>query len=223
MISYQKELLHFKMLHDISPEALEELDVNTRKEAEQKSLVLKTLYPYVTELVIIEHKQHPFSRVYFEGFDGYYKNHEEILSEKLVCLDPLRSLVKRGCKFEQTEHPGFNLLLYAYIRKLGGYQKAIEHLNLDAKGKTVGEFIRGAHEYFDDLDLVQEFMDGEYIFNFGYLREKWIGRNIERTLKNHERGVLFLGRIHGEKIIREQLKDCRYLVEDPFAALCETQ
>jgi len=217
MVKYKKELLHFNMLHDAAPETLEDLDIGTRKKAEGNNEILKNIYSLVTDWVISEHVYQPFSHVYFEGYDGYYQNHQEILNENIFCLNPLRELVRVGCRFELTEHPGFNLLLVSYNRKLRGVGKAIEYLNLHAKGKDIEGIMRDAREYSDNPGLVQEFLDGEEVFDFGAIREKWIGRNIEKTLKENERGILFLGRNHKEAIIRDQLNNCKYSVEDLFA------
>src|SRR3989344_35751 len=217
-----RELVHFKMVHDCSPLMLQDLPHNLRVIAEEKNKMLREVYGPVTEYILADYYQNPFSRIYFEGFDGYYKNAERILQENDSCLKPARVLVSRGCSFELTEHPGFNQLLVAYNNRLGGYGKAAEYLKYDVHGKNPVEIMREIESYADNFQLIQEFLDGEKTFDFGSIREKWIGKTIEKTLKENERGILFLGRNHSEKIIKNRLSNCRYVIEDPFAVWYES-
>src|SRR3989344_393896 len=155
-----RELVHFKMVHDCSPLMSQDLPHNLRVIAEEKNKMLREVYGSVTEYILADYYQNPFSRIYFEGFDGYYKNAERILQE--------------------------------------------------------------IESYADNFQLIQEFLDGEKTFDFGSIREKWIGKTIEKTLKENERGILFLGRNHSEKIIKNRLSNCRYVIEDPFAVWYES-
>ncbi len=212
-----RELLHFKMLHDCGSEILRDLPADQRAIAEEKNRILKQVYGPVTKLIMQEHIENPFSRVYHEGFDGHYKNKNQILQEDFSCLDPVRALVESGCSFELTEHSGYNTLLVAYNNRLGGYQKAAEYLNFDAEGKTIEEIVQEIQGYTKHLPIIKEFLQGEGLFNFHLIREKWMGRNIDNTLRENERGILFLGRNHSGDAIKNQLINCQYSVLDPFA------
>tara|TARA_B100001971_G_C18128920_1_gene503699 strand:- start:193 stop:843 length:651 start_codon:yes stop_codon:yes gene_type:complete len=211
----KKKIDHYKLIHDCSPEIVKELKGTEREEVMKRNESLNPVYDAIAELIVIDHQDNPYSSVYVDGYNGVYANQNQYLNSQGNFLKPIRRLVEAGCKFQITEHPGHLDLIVEYAKKLGGNLDAINHLE-NLRGQPTSKILDETLRDADHPDRIREFLDGEEIYDMNLIRERWIGKNIEATLKPGERGILFLGKNHSETEIKRQLTNFDYEVIDPF-------
>lgn len=205
-----RELVHVKITHPMPDFFLKELDSKKRRGMKSFSRLLNLKYNDLTLKVLNLHQKNPFKRIYVEGHHKLKKITGNINKDQNIVYKPARALIERGAELMITEHIGFSLILDMFSKIYGGYFNAIKvieekkQIPISAMKK---KFLDSQNPF---LDIIIEFFDGLEYMDFHATRESWIGRNINKTLKENERGILFLGGEHGHERIYNQLENTRY-------------
>jgi len=168
--------------------------------------------------VLRVHRNNPFQKVYTEGYDAEQGN---VISRKIIMHMPIRALVSQGVELMVTEHPAARLIKDVLMHITRSARETHVILYSGLKGQTLDTAweIFGGGYFGDRPELFWGFFDGCSSFDFMAARENWIGRNIEKTLGDGERGILFLGVNHGTVNIARELNGVNYEVYSPFGDL----
>ncbi|MSR85918.1 hypothetical protein EXS74_00815 [Candidatus Woesearchaeota archaeon] len=204
-----RKLIHYGTLHDDTH--IHEYDTPQMKIArELYHTKLRDFYLPFSEAIVEEHRRDPFHRIYMESICDI----PELGDGDFAVTLPVRVLLKEGVTLESTEHRGLDLL-----HSLWGGEEILKY---EERLKS----IRKDH-FFEQFpfepeyrQILEEFFeDGDYV-NIHTARECWIGKKIARSLRNRERGVLFLGKFHSPENIKLFLPgDIEYRYIDLFPEL----
>jgi len=217
-----RSLLHVKVAHDICQFFVKEADQEQLKRIEFYNESLKPIYDSLTDCILRIHEQQPFSCVYVDGYDLSDYSEEEVGDNKLLLYKPVKALVERGVKLKKTEHLGSDMF-FSFLSELkGGGFNAYQYLE-QYKGRPVKPLVKSMDNENPLLEIIREFIDVVDKFDYNRIRDIWIGRNIQESLKENERGILLLGKSHNPKTILDQLSNVRYSIWDPFSFLDEPQ
>lgn len=211
-----RELVHVKIAHPMTKPFLDELNPKKRRGLESFSVLLDLEYNTLTSNILNAHEKKPFKKVYVEGYQGNNKIIDKIDNAYAGIYKSVKALMERWAELETTEHLGFSLLLDMFSRIYGGYFNAIK--KFEEKKQIPISYMKkkllGVSNPF--LNKIEEFFDGLEYFDFHAARENWIGININKSLKEDERGILFLGSLHSHERIYNQLENTRYFVYKQF-------
>lgn len=195
---------------------LKELDSRKRRGLEFFSGLLNMKHATLTLNVLDMHQKNPFKKIYVEGYHEFKKINDGLRNAEEIVNKPVKALIEKGAELKMTEHLGFSLMLDMSSKIYGGYFKAIKAFE-EKKQIPINymkkKLLDGSNPF---LNIIEEFFDGLEYFDFHAARENWIGRNINKSLKEGERGILFLGRKHTHERIYNQLENVRYFIYEQF-------
>ena len=199
-----RKLIHYGTLHHFPFLPIEETP-QIRIALEAYESLLREVFTDLSEELIQEHQKNPFHRVYMEGVCDLPSLGEE---DHAVTL-PARALVSQGVALERTEHRGINYLCYILQGRIGELQEGLKKIRVE-------DFLDCLENQEYRLTL-EMFFDGLEYADIHTARELWISRRIRLSLKEGERGVLFLGKSHNQDTIQRFLTpDTQYKYIDLF-------
>ncbi|MBI5797699.1 hypothetical protein HZA98_02215 [Candidatus Woesearchaeota archaeon] len=208
-----RELVYVPIVHDIPTFSINENDEENKKQAALFSQKLRPAFNLLTKRILEMHGKQPFRRIYLDGClkpTSFYK----FASESAAGV-PVMGLISLGVELMPTEHEG-SLLLPFFLgcndeasfeeRKL-----AFEYI-ARIKNFSMQKFRASLKDLFDDSELsslllgkFDDFFLGCEYADFHAARELWIGRNIEQSLRDNERGLLFLGTDHSYERVKSTI------------------
>jgi len=210
-----RKLLHLLCMHDVPSDLIDTGNDEDVSLVNDYHVQLNKFYVHVSKMLAAEHRVDPFCKVYMEGYTD--------VSEVVIDPDnsysiPARMLVEQGAHLTVTEHNGVVLLWRALNDIVGNLEEANEYRSKIAQ-KSVSETVpilarifassyQGSQNHFANI-FGEFFTDLEYA-DFNAARENWVGRNINSTLREGEKGILFFGRAHGTDRISSQLEKIVY-------------
>ena len=201
-----RELIHYATIHDM-PHALIPKRGRARAKVASYHELLAGFYTDLAVQLLDQHEQHPFHRVYQEGYTGE-RNIED--SSAAVHL-PAICLQGFGAQIMVTEHSALNLLGLMLGKDFVPVSEAL-------KTKPLEEVLAllSAEHVPEFRALFTDFFQGLEYGDIMAAREHWIGRNIASTLQEGEKGVLFLGKGHKPDNIQRYLEGVKYTYIDLF-------
>lgn len=199
-----RELVYVPIVHDIPTFVIDENDEEGKKRAALFSQKLEPVFALLTERVLKMHERRSFQRVYFDGCikPAHFFEHA---SQYPTCL-PLLALTSRAAELMPTEHEVSTLLPFflgcSDESSFEERQFAWEYI-AKIKNWSMPEFRTFVKDIFDCADLssllsgkFEDFFLGLDYADFHAARELWIGRNVDKSLGEKERGILFFGVNH---------------------------
>ena len=187
-----RELIHYGTLHH-SPLPPREETPQVRIAIEAYESLLRGVFTYLAEELVQEHKRNPLHRVYMEGV----YNIPSLGDVDHAVTLPARALISQGVALEPTEHEGIAYLNYVLEGRVVELQDKIKKVR-------VADFL----DYLEDQEYrltLDSFFEGVEYADIHAARELWISRRIRLSLKEGERGVLFLGKLHNQRNIQRFL------------------
>jgi hypothetical protein len=184
-----RELIYIPMVHDARFGNKEKykrwLQTSSKEEKHLMNLVLNDVLPLYWKDVNEYISGLKLHRIYVDGYtqrlvDAGYVH--KLSKEGDIVDKTVEDLMKKGAVLMPTEHPQLMILPNS---------KELREKDLNLVLRVFKEHMRESN-----FAIVEEFSRGEMYYNPVKFRDNYIAKRIETTLKNGERGILFMGYGH---------------------------
>ena len=193
------------MIHPLPKELYDRAPQKDREQIDKVHEAMQVYFTIMSARLLIRNEMSPIHRIYLESWYGI-ASVDDIPNGTLndPHYFPVRSLLKKGAQLMPTEHPVFDFLRHFYHKLYTEIMSDKECEGVSGIGEfrfPKSEILEMVREVFIDKgdefsrDL-EELCSGEETFDPLKVRDKYIARNINRTLIDGESGVLMIGQAH---------------------------